>query len=173
MSCDLNYKTAVRPLSTLEPVVYVNDCAPQQCKIQTPCLKKKVVMCETPAPICAPIACAPTQQCVPPTKYVVQSTYEQQYEPMCEPVCVDPCNPNPCGNKNWGWWSIILTFIIVFIIAWFLLYSLRPNAVLNVDANGNIIQPPTVNGGKVVIYSIVIALIVCLLLWAFRNSFRY
>ncbi len=151
MSCDLTYK--VRPLSTLEPTVYASDCA-QPCKIQTPCLKKKVVMCE-PAPVCAPVACAPV---CPPVQYVDE--------------CGNPC-ADPCVNKHWGWWSIILTFIIVFIIAWFLLYSLKPNCVLNVDANGNVIQPPTVNGGKVVVYSIIIALIVCLLLWAFRNSFRY
>lgn len=100
-----------------------------------------------------------------------------------------PCPPKPCyeemidecGNvvvvstasRMGGWWSVLLTFIIVFIVAWFLLYSLRPNAVLNTDANGNVIQPPTVNSGKVLVFAIVIALIFCLLVWAFRNSFKY
>jgi hypothetical protein len=50
---------------------------------------------------------------------------------------------------------------------------LRPTFVLNTDSNGNVIQPPTVNAGKVVVYSIVIALVACLLIWAFRNAFRY
>lgn len=152
MSCELNYKTVARPLSTLEPMVYTNSCVPCEpvCKVQTPC-KKVVKVCEPCPPVCPPVVstCNPVTECVE--------------------VCEKPCSS---WNSS-GWWGIILTFIIVFIISWFLLYSLKPTAVLNVDANGVVIQPPTVNGGKVVVYSIIIALIVCLLLWAFRNSFRY
>lgn len=147
MSCELNYKTA-RPLSSLEPMVYTESCMP--CKVKTPCKKEKICkkVCEevlVPAPV------------------------------SCAPVCASPCDEvvvEKCGDK-WGWWSIILTFIIIFILAWFLLYSLRPTFVLNTDSNGNVIQPPTVNAGKVVVYSIVIALVACLLIWAFRNAFRY
>lgn len=146
MSCELNYKTA-RPLSSLEPMVYTESCMP--CKVKTPCKKEKICkkVCEevlVPAPV------------------------------SCAPVCASPCDEvvEKCGDRS-GWWSIILTFIIVFILAWFLLYSLRPTFVLNTDSNGNVIQPPTVNAGKVVVYSIVIALVACLLIWAFRNSFRY
>lgn len=146
MSCELNYKTA-RPLSSLEPMVYTESCSP--CKVKTPCYKEKVCkkVCEEVIvqPACPPVACAPV---------------------ACETVAVRECG-------TWGWWSVILTFIIVFIIVWFLLYSLRPTFVLNTDSNGNVIQPPTVNAGKVVVYSIIIALIACLLFWAFRNSFKY
>jgi predicted secreted protein len=142
-ACELNYKTATRPLSTLEPTMYADQCA-QPCKVQTPC-RKQVKICE---PVCPPVlaTCAPVVE------------------------CVDPCATN---GRNWGWWSVILVFIIVFIISWFLLYSLKPNFVLNTDANGNVVTPVTVNGGRVVVFSIIIALVVCLLLWAFRNSFKY
>ena len=148
VACESNYKT-LRPLSTLEPM-YTDACAPvcaPACKVQSPC-RKQVKVCEPCAPVCPPVIAT----CAPVVEYV------------------DPCATN-C--RNWGWWSVILVFIIVFIIAWFLLYSLKPNAVLNTDADGNILLPPTVNGGKVVIFAIIIALVVCLLLWAFRNSFKY
>lgn len=149
MACELNYKT-VRPLTSLEPTVYVdpcNPCPPKVCKVATPCPK--------PCKVATP----------------------------CKKVCFEETIIDECGNatvvaytngsRMGNWWSVLLVFIIVFIVAWFLLYSLRPTAVLNTDANGVVILPPTVNGGKVVVFAIVIALIFCLLVWAFRNSFKY
>jgi hypothetical protein len=72
-------------------------------------------------------------------------------------------------NMKKGWGTYVLWFIIIAVIAWFILYSLRPTWVQQ-ETNGS--PNGQVDAGKVLLWAIVIALIVVLLVWLIRSSCR-
>lgn len=77
-----------------------------------------------------------------------------------EAPCDDPCD-HPCdthhghGYSSLGW--AVLWFIIIAIIVWLIVYSLKPAWALNEDGD--------VDTGKVLLASIVIALIIVIIVW--------
>jgi len=71
-------------------------------------------------------------------------------------------------NMTSGWGALILWFIIIAVITWFILYSLRPTWVQRKDSNG---QPTgAIDAGRVLLASIVIALIIVIIVWLIRGS---
>ena len=62
--------------------------------------------------------------------------------------------------QAWNWGAFILWFIIIAVIVWLILYSLKPGWVLNPDG--------TVNGGKVLVSAIIIALIIIFIIWLIK-----
>ena len=86
-----------------------------------------------------------------------------------EPVVVVPARSS--YNLTGGWGALILWFIIVAVIVWFILYSLRPTWVQQRDAstgqpNGNI------DAGRVLLASVIIAIIVVVIVALIRGSCR-
>ena len=86
--------------------------------------------------------------------------------PMTEKVVVT--ETVSVSSSSGGWGGLIITFIVVALLAWFLLYSLNPTAVQTTNAAGN--ATGTVDPIKVFVAALFIALIVVLLLWAFREK---
>ena len=99
--------------------------------------------------------CKPLKECheVVTTKHV-------------EKVPCDPCDPcDPCevdhhrdhghGYSSIGW--AVLWFIIIAVIVWLIIFSLKPAWALDEEAN--------VDTGKVLLASIVIALIIVIVVW--------
>jgi hypothetical protein len=81
------------------------------------------------------------------------------------PVAVAPVS----YSMTSGWGAYVLWFIIIAVITWFILYSLRPTWVqqtTNGTPNGQ------VDAGRVLLWSVVIALIVVLIVWLIRSSCR-
>ena len=71
-------------------------------------------------------------------------------------------------NMSSGWGALILWFIIIVVISWFILYSLRPAFVQGHDSNG---QPNgSIDAGRVLLASVVIALIVIVIVVLIRSS---
>ena len=68
-----------------------------------------------------------------------------------------------------GWGALILWFIIIAVIAWFILYSLRPTFVQTKDP---VTGQPTgeIDAGRVLLASIVIALVIIIIIWLIRSS---
>lgn len=68
-----------------------------------------------------------------------------------------------------GWWFYLFWFLIVGIIVWFLLFSLKPDFVQKTDSEGE--ETGEVDQGKVLLWAVIIALIVVFLVWVFRWGF--
>lgn len=89
-----------------------------------------------------------------------------------EKVPCDPCDPcedhhdhHGYGYSSLGW--AVLWFVIISVIVWLIIFSLKPAWALNEDGD--------VDTGKVLLASIVIALIIVIVIWiiylACRGSF--
>jgi hypothetical protein len=86
------------------------------------------------------------------------------YELISTPaVTVDkkPMYNGVCGS-NGKLLGFLVTFLIVFAIAWFFLYNARPHWVETVDSLG----VRRVDNTKVALWSLVFALLACAILWA-------
>lgn len=68
-----------------------------------------------------------------------------------------------------GWGAYVLWFIIIAVITYFILYSLRPTWVQQLT-NG--VPNGQVDAGKVLLWSVIIALIIVLIVWLIRQSCR-
>lgn len=87
------------------------------------------------------------------------------------PVVVEKVEVKPVGYRiSEGWASLVLWFIIVAVIAWFVLYSLRPTWVQQRGADG--LPTGQVDAGRVLLAAIVIALIIVLIVWLLRANCR-
>jgi Na+/proline symporter len=109
------------------------------------------------------------------TPQVVSAPVVTEKVAIVERVAVTERESDDCGSRSkrggCNWWVILLVFLFVTIFAFFLLYSLNPTAVQNVDANG---QPNgTVSVGKCIFGAIIIGIIVAILFWAFASSQRF
>ena len=71
-------------------------------------------------------------------------------------------------NMTSGWGALVLWFIIIAVIAWFILYSLRPTWVQTKDAQG--LATGNIDAGRVLLASVVIALIVVIIVFLIRSS---
>lgn len=77
----------------------------------------------------------------------------------------------PVGyNVASGWGALVLWFIIVAVIVWFILYSLRPTWVQQRGEGG--LPNGQVDAGRVLLASVVIALVVVLIIWLLRSNCR-
>lgn len=80
-------------------------------------------------------------------------------EPECCPVeCEEPCKKS-CFDMGWLG-ALLLWFIIFTVLFWLIFYSLRPSWVLNPDGS--------VNTGKVLLISIIAAIILVIIIWLIR-----
>lgn len=100
---------------------------------------------------------------------------------MCEPKCGlkpieslqcnEPSCMTPCYGLGNGVGNLIIWFIVIAVIAFFLIWAFNPSWVQNKDSNGQ--ANGERNAGKVLIASLVIALIIVLIIWALRYCCRY
>jgi small-conductance mechanosensitive channel len=89
----------------------------------------------------------------------------------CETDCVKKVYNDGMGTgtTNWGWFGMLLLWFVIFaVIIWLILYSLKPAFVL---------RPGTtdVDTGRVLLFSIIAALILVIIVWliralAYKNS---
>jgi hypothetical protein len=76
----------------------------------------------------------------------------------------------PQGYVASGWGQFLLWFIIIAVIAWFILYSFKPVWVQKTNAQG---QPTgEADPCKTLFAAIIIALIVIILIWLLRSCGR-
>ena len=69
------------------------------------------------------------------------------------------------GGTNWG--QYLLWFIIIAVIAYLIMYALKPTWIQKTGANG---QPTgEVDGGKTLIAALIAALVVTLIVWLVRS----
>lgn len=82
-------------------------------------------------------------------------------------IAVESSSASGGGYKSGPgcWGGILAVFVVVLIVAFFLLYALNPTYVQNVNADGT--PSGTVNVGKAVIAAIIFAVIAALIFWAF------
>ena len=95
--------------------------------------------------------CKPLKEC----HEVVTTTHVEKVP--CDPC--DPCETDHHGHGH-GYSSIgwaVLWFIIIAVIVWLIIFSLKPAWALDEDGN--------VDTGKVLLASIVIALIIVIIVW--------
>ena len=72
------------------------------------------------------------------------------------------------GKSYSSWSGIITVFLVIAVVAFFVLYALNPTFVQNTNANG---QPDGIqNIGKIIVTAIIIGLIAALLYWAFTST---
>jgi hypothetical protein len=91
----------------------------------------------------------------------------------CKPIETLNCEEkDACATQQQGYalgggfGNLLLWFIIIAVIAWFILWAWRPVAVQRIGPNG---QPTgEVDAGKVLIGSIIIALIIVIIIWLIR-----
>lgn len=105
--------------------------------------------------------CKPLKEC----HEVVTTTH-------VEKVPCDPCDPcemdhhdhdhHHHGYSSIGW--AVLWFIIIAVIVWLIIFSLKPSWALNEDGD--------VDTGKVLLASIVIALIIIIIIWIIYAACR-
>ena len=94
--------------------------------------------------------------------------------PYCKPVetlAYDDAAPQDCGYKMGGLASLVLWFIIIFVVIWFILWLTKPAAVQTRNPDGTLTG--NIDAGKVLVASLVIALIIIILIWLFRALCRY
>jgi hypothetical protein len=72
-----------------------------------------------------------------------------------------------CGSAIGG---LLLWFFIIAVITWFILYMLKPEAIQKRNAAG--VATGEVDWGRLLIASIIIALIIVLFIWLIRSANR-
>ena len=82
----------------------------------------------------------------------------------CEKKC-DPCDPcatscDPCGR---GFWTFLIIFIVIAIVVGLILWAICPDFIKKKDSSGNVTDE--VDVGKLILWSVVIALVVAFLIW--------
>lgn len=93
------------------------------------------------------------------------------------PVCPQNTNQNICSqnetsksvnNDYYSWGIYVIVFLIVAIITWIIIYAIRPNWY-RVEVNG--VLTDQLNGAKILLTSIIVAIIIVLLVWLFRSRY--
>jgi hypothetical protein len=86
------------------------------------------------------------------------------------PVVAAPaCGVQSTYYMTAGWGAYVLWFLIIAVITWFILYSLRPTWV---QQQTNNVPNGQVDAGKTLLWSVIIALIIVLIVWLIRSSCR-
>ena len=85
----------------------------------------------------------------------------------CKPIETLACDDVAgYGYALGGVANLVLWFIIIAVIAWFILWLTKPAAVQTRTPDGTLTGQ--VDAGKVLVAAIVIALIIVVLIWLFR-----
>jgi hypothetical protein len=91
---------------------------------------------------------------------------EYKCEVPCEKKCEPVCEPRGYSVFNWGWCNLLLWFVVIAIIAFIIIWAVKPSWALNKDANGECTEE--LNGGKVLIAALLIALVIVLIIYFLR-----
>ncbi len=84
----------------------------------------------------------------------------EKTEIECEPV--EPCN----DSFGFGWLGVLILWFIIFtVLFWLIFYSLAPSWTLNQDG--------TINTGKVLLASIIAAIILVIIIWLIKSCIDY
>ena len=93
----------------------------------------------------------------------------------CKPVETLACGQESSAVKTYyslgGIGNILLWFIILAVIIWFILWTVKPKMVQKLTPNGD--PTNTVDPGKVLIASIVIALIIMVIIWLVKSYGKF
>lgn len=70
------------------------------------------------------------------------------------------------SNKHWhsGFGVYLLWFIVIAVLIWLILYSLRPTWVVVDD------DPAKVDSGRLLLAALIISFIIVIIIWAVRSS---
>ncbi len=69
------------------------------------------------------------------------------------------------NQNHWGGFGVyLLWFIVIAVLIWLILYSLRPQWVLVDD------EPTRVDSGRLLLAALVIAFIIVVIIWAVRSA---
>lgn len=133
-------------------------CEPQGCTTTVPVSVRVQPVCETP--------CAPQQQvCAPQQQWVPQQVCAQTpCGPQLQTVCAPTYAPARAGYGGACGWFIGL--LVLVIIVWFILYALNPCWLQEKDKDGE--YTGCVNGGRLLLGAIVIALVILFFLFLIR-----
>ena len=94
---------------------------------------------------------------------------------MSQPQPISSLAPHPAtagsSYMSGGASNLLLWFVIIVLIAWFLMYFLKwPTFVQKVNAQG---QPTGVaDAGRSLLAAVILALIIILIIWLFRSFSR-
>lgn len=97
----------------------------------------------------------------------LKSCHEVVTTQHVEEVACDPCEDMGHHDHGYGYSSLgwaVLWFIIIAVIVWLIIFSLKPAWALNEDGD--------VDTGKVLLASIVIALIIIIIIWIIYAACR-
>lgn len=96
----------------------------------------------------------------------------------CKPVETLSCDQETtnCGQQSGyalggGIGNLILWFLVIAVIVWFILWAWKPKAVQRLTPSGE----PTgeVDPGRVLVASIIIALIIVVIIWLIKSCARW
>lgn len=116
---------------------------------------------------------------------------ETMTKPHCPEQCPKPCDPcakpvDPCAKPcdpcadGWGWGALIIGFLVIFAITWLVLWLLKPSWILKNHGknphgghnghggHGDHGDKCEVDTGKIVIASLLIALVIVILIWIIK-----
>ena len=67
-----------------------------------------------------------------------------------------------------NWWFYLFWFLVIGVIAWFLLFALKPDFVQKKDKRDNVTGE--VDQGKVLTWAVVLAVAAVVLIWLFQYA---
>lgn len=80
--------------------------------------------------------------------------------------CMDQSHAQEHHHDHTGYWFYLFWFLVIGIIVWFLLFSLKPDFVQETDHHDN--ATGELDQGKVLLWAVIISLIAVFLIWIFR-----
>ena len=92
--------------------------------------------------------------CEPPKKVVCETTR-----------CVEQ---EVCNESGGNWWYLFWWWLVIAVVVWLILVLTVPEFVQQCDEDGN--PNGEVDQGKAILAAIIIALIVCVLIWLFTGA---
>jgi hypothetical protein len=92
----------------------------------------------------------------------------------CKPIETLACGQESSTAKTYslvGIGNLLLWFFVLAVIIWFILWTVKPKLVQKLTPNGD--PTNTVDPGKVLIASIVIALIIMVIFWLAKSYGKF
>lgn len=108
------------------------------------------------------------------TKFFLNFSGYHKNMPACksvETLAYDDEMPQTCGYGMGGFGNFVLWFVIIFVIIWFIMWLTKPAAVQTRNPDGSLTG--NIDAGKVLVASLVIALIIIVLVWLFRSLCKF
>lgn len=88
----------------------------------------------------------------------------KEYQENCHNECDKPLDCN--DSFGFGWLGVLILWFIIFtVLFWLIFYSLAPSWTLNQDG--------TINTGKVLLASIIAAIILVIIIWLIKSCIDY